>query len=256
MGASPLTKQALRLFRDKVDQRISRLLQRYTALVYAIPGAQDFSLPPPRPAPILGENAEQYQQRIAMGFLRRARVLRRDISAYFFYAYQLNHQAIFTFVSLAPRMTLHEPWVYDQLLSWQDTGEEQSLLKLFGLYKGRRSSQHQIEQRVLYGLVHAAVDYLCEQRGHSIQSALAYLAKQPIEFTLDGECLSVSLSQNSLQGMYYDRGPYERYRDRSWELFYQVYEIAEQVANPSSLRNPLSRASARYYRLYGLPPIS
>src|SRR5262249_47900144 len=187
MSESPVTRQALRLLRDKVDQRFSRLLQHYTALVYAIPGAEDFSLPPPRPAPIPGESPAQYRQRIATGFLRRARVLRRDISSYFFYLSQIDRQAIFTFVPLAPRLVFQESWVQDQIFTWMEVGEEQSLLKLFGLYKGRRSPQHKVEQHVLYGLVHAAVDYLCEQGGHSIQSALAHLAEQPIEFTLDGE---------------------------------------------------------------------
>ena len=256
MGESLLTKQALRIFRGEVDQRIKILLQHYPLCCMRSPTRRNFQLPPPRPALMPGESDEQYAQRVAQGFLRRAAVLRRDISAYFCYAYQLDRQAIFTFVSLAPRLTLQEPWVYDQLLSWLDAGEEQFLRKLLGLYKGKRSPQHQVEQRVLYGLIHAAVDYLCEQRGIPIQSALAYLAQQPIEFTLDGTRHSVSLSQSSLQGMYYDRGPYERFRDRAWELFYQVYEIAEQVANPSGLSNPLSRASARYYRLYGFPPIS
>jgi len=255
MGESPLTKQALRIFRDKVDQRIKRLLQRYAALLYALPNTQDFQPPPPRPALMPGESAEQYRQRVAQGFLRRAAVLRRDISAYFRYAYQLDRQAIYTFVALAPLLTFPEPWVQEELYMWWARGDKPSLLKLFGLSKGKRSPQHQVRQQVIYHSVHASVD-LAKQRGVSTQAALASLADRPISFTLDGERDTVALSQSSYQGIYYNQGPYADYPLHAWLLFYQVYEIAEQIVNPSSVPHPFARASARYARLYGLPPIS
>ena len=108
---------------------------------------------------------------------------------------------------------------------------------------------------MLYYCVHVEVD-LAKQRGMSTQAALASLAARPHSFTLDGERRTVALSQSTYQAMYYNQGPYKDYPLRTWQVFYQVYEIAEQIANPSSVPHPFARASARYARLYGLPPIS
>src|SRR5262245_4479883 len=238
MGESPLTKQALRIFRDKVDQRIKRLLQRYAALLYAIPNTQDFQLPSLRPARMPGESAEQYRQRVAQGFLRRAAVLRRDISAYFRYAYQRNSQAIFTFVALAPRLTLPEPWVQAEMYTWAEAGETQSLLKLFGLFKGKRSPQHQVRQQVIYHCVHASVD-LAKQRGMSTQAALASLADRPTSSTLDGERDTVTLSQSTYQAMYYNQGPYAGHDDATIAsvVMDQRYGISAKVLSQNNARN-------------------
>lgn len=196
------SRQSLRDFRKKIHTRLESILRRYSVLCYLIPKAKDLSLPQSlSPALLSGETKEQYRLRVTKSFLRRAAVLKRDISAYFFYKQQNDNQAIFEFVDVAPlRLALQEPWVFDHLMYWYDVGDERSIRKLFGRYRGKRSQQHQDERQALFQAVRVKVEQVRQETGWPIQKILDELAKSPIRVILD----EGPLEKMNLNSLYFD----------------------------------------------------
>lgn len=248
------TSQALRQFRNAINERVKRLLHRYSALLYALPGTEEMSLPDLQPTPRPGETDSAYRRRVASSFLRRAATVKRDISAYFFYQQVIDERAIFEFAVVAPlRLALHEQWVFEQLMHWWDDENRLSINKLFGFYRGQRPRERQDERQVLYHAVRAKIEQLCSETGCSIQAALQELEGQRFCITLDQDPEWMSLSKSALEDIYYARGSYQRYRNQNWQIFYQVYEIAEAIMESGHSLNPLSKSFSRYHRKYNLP---